>query len=87
MQVIAAVGEVNASRALKEASDSIAASKTAMQLRYLQTLNIIAAERGSTIMFPIPMDIMGPMVCVLCVCARLVAACLVCRYVNELHLY
>ena len=62
--MIAAVGEVNAARALKEASESIAASPTAMQLRYLQTLNIIAAERGSTIIFPIPINMLGPMVCV-----------------------
>lgn len=61
-QVITATGEVNAARALKEAAESIGSSPTAMQLRYLQTLNIIAAERGSTIIFPIPIDMMGPMV-------------------------
>ncbi len=61
-QVITATGEVNAARALKEAAESISSSPTAMQLRYLQTLNIIAAERGSTIIFPIPIDMMGPMV-------------------------
>lgn len=61
-QVITATGELNAARALKEAAESIASSSTAMQLRYLQTLNIIAAERGSTIIFPIPIDMMGPMV-------------------------
>ena len=49
---------MDASRALKEAADTIA-TPTALQLRYLQTLNTIAAERGSTIMFPIPMEIMG----------------------------
>lgn len=62
MQVIAADGELNAARALKEAAETISQSSTAMQLRYLQTLNIIAAERGSTIVFPIPIDMMGPMV-------------------------
>ena len=46
---------------MKEAAETIASSRTAMQLRYLQTLNIIAAERGSTIMFPIPIDILGGM--------------------------
>ena len=61
-QVITADGELNAARALKEAAETIAQSSTAMQLRYLQTLNIIAAERGSTIVFPIPIDMMGPMV-------------------------
>ena len=58
--MIAADGELNAARALKEAAETIAQSSTAMQLRYLQTLNIIAAERGSTIVFPIPIDMMGP---------------------------
>lgn len=61
-QTIAAEGELNAARALKEAAETIASSSTAMQLRYLQTLNIIAAERGSTIVFPIPIDMLGPMV-------------------------
>lgn len=59
--MISADGELNAARALKEAAETIASSRTAMQLRYLQTLNIIAAERGSTIMFPIPIDILGGM--------------------------
>ncbi|RXN04198.1 mitochondrial ornithine transporter 1-like protein [Labeo rohita] len=57
MQVIAAEGEMNASRALKEASLVIAESPSALQLRYLQTLNTIAAERNSTIIFPLPIDI------------------------------
>jgi hypothetical protein len=61
--VIAADGELNAARALKEAAETISKSSTAMQLRYLQTLNIIANERGSTILFPLPIDILGPMVC------------------------
>lgn len=61
LQIISAKGELDASRALKEAADTIA-TPTALQLRYLQTLNTIAAERGSTIMFPIPMEVMGPAV-------------------------
>lgn len=61
--MIAADGELNAARALKEAAETISKSSTAMQLRYLQTLNVIAAERGSTILFPLPIDILGPMVC------------------------
>lgn len=60
-KVIAANGELNAARALKEAAETISKSSTAMQLRYLQTLNVIAAERGSTIIFPLPIDILGPM--------------------------
>ncbi|KAJ8285667.1 hypothetical protein GJAV_G00029570 [Gymnothorax javanicus] len=56
-KVIAAEGEMNASRALKEASMVIAESPSALQLRYLQTLNTIAAEKNSTIVFPLPIDI------------------------------
>ncbi|KAG7255231.1 hypothetical protein CRUP_017357 [Coryphaenoides rupestris] len=57
-KVIAAEGEMNASRALKEASLVIAESPVALQLRYLQTLNTIAAEKNSTIIFPLPIDLM-----------------------------
>jgi len=57
-KVIAAEGELNASKALKEAADVIAASPAALQLRYLQTLSTIAAERNSTILFPMPIDMM-----------------------------
>ncbi|RWS25365.1 band 7 protein-like isoform X2 [Leptotrombidium deliense] len=56
-RVIAAEGEQKASRALKEASDVINESPAALQLRYLQTLNSIAAEKNSTIVFPIPMEL------------------------------
>ncbi|XP_030633860.1 stomatin (EPB72)-like 3a [Chanos chanos] len=56
-KVIAAEGEMNASRALKEASLVIAESPAALQLRYLQTLNTIAAEKNSTIIFPLPIDL------------------------------
>ncbi|XP_072302190.1 stomatin (EPB72)-like 3b [Eucyclogobius newberryi] len=57
-KVIAAEGEMNASRALKEASLVIAESPSGLQLRYLQTLTTIAAEKNSTIVFPLPIDIM-----------------------------
>merc|ERR1712050_227773 len=56
-KVIAAEGEQKASKALKEASDIIAESSSALQLRYLQTLTSIAAEKNSTIIFPLPMDL------------------------------
>lgn len=55
-KVIAAEGEQKASRALKEASEVIAQSSSALQLRYLQTLNSISAEKNSTIIFPLPID-------------------------------
>lgn len=56
-KVIAAEGEQKASRALKEAADVIADSGAALQLRYLQTLSSIAAEKNSTIVFPIPLEL------------------------------
>merc|ERR1712227_1104729 len=55
-KIIAAEGEMNASKNLKEAADTIASSPAALQLRYLQTLTAISAEKNSTIVFPIPMD-------------------------------
>ncbi|XP_071797329.1 band 7 protein AGAP004871-like [Asterias amurensis] len=58
-KVIAAEGEQNASRALKEAADIIAESPNALQLRYLQTLNSISAEKNSTIIFPLPINILA----------------------------
>nr|KAF6434560.1 stomatin [Molossus molossus] len=58
IKVIAAEGEMNASRALKEASIVITESPAALQLRYLQTLTTIAAEKNSTIIFPLPIDML-----------------------------
>jgi erythrocyte band 7 integral membrane protein len=58
MQVIAAEGEHKASRALKEAADVISESPAALQLRYLQTLTSISAEKNSTIIFPVPIDLL-----------------------------
>ena len=56
--MIAAEGEQKSSRALKEASDIISESSSALQLRYLQTLNTISAEKNSTIIFPLPMEVL-----------------------------
>ncbi|XP_071948118.1 band 7 protein AGAP004871-like isoform X2 [Antedon mediterranea] len=58
-KVIAAEGEQNASRALKEAADVIAESPAALQLRYLQTLSNISAEKNSTIIFPLPIELVS----------------------------
>ncbi|XP_044179648.1 stomatin-like [Acropora millepora] len=58
-KVIAAEGEMNASRALKEAADVISESPSALQLRYLQTLTTISAEKNSTILFPLPVDFLS----------------------------
>ncbi|KFU90529.1 Erythrocyte band 7 integral membrane protein, partial [Chaetura pelagica] len=57
-KVIAAEGEMNASRALKEAAMVITESPAALQLRYLQTLTTIAAEKNSTIVFPLPVNML-----------------------------
>lgn len=61
-KVLAAEGEQKASRALKEAADIMMESPAAIQLRYLQTLNSIAAEKNSTIIFPLPIDLLSSMV-------------------------
>ncbi|XP_052789880.1 band 7 protein AGAP004871-like isoform X2 [Mya arenaria] len=61
-KVILADGEMKASRSLKEAADIMSESPAAMQIRYLQTLNSIAAERNSTIIFPLPIDMLTQMV-------------------------
>jgi erythrocyte band 7 integral membrane protein len=58
LQVIAAEGEQKASWALKQAAETISSSPGALQLRYLQTLNSISAEKNSTIIFPVPVDFM-----------------------------
>lgn len=58
-QVIAAEGEQKAARALKEASDVISESSLALQLRYLQTLSTISAEKNSTIIFPMPIEFLN----------------------------
>ena len=58
-KVIAAEGEMNASIKLKEAADIIAQAPNAMQLRYLQTLTAISAEKHSTIVFPLPIEMVN----------------------------
>ncbi|XP_014784177.1 band 7 protein AGAP004871 isoform X1 [Octopus bimaculoides] len=57
-KVIAAEGEQRASRALKEAADIMCESPASLQLRYLQTLNTISAEKNSTIIFPLPIEVL-----------------------------
>jgi len=60
-KIIAAKGEMDASKALRDAADMINQSPGALQLRYLQTLGSIAAEKNSTIVFPLPMEILKGM--------------------------
>ena len=57
-KVVAAEGEQKASIALKLAADTINQSPVALQLRYLQTLTHISAEKNSTIIFPIPIELL-----------------------------
>ncbi len=55
-KVIHADGEFQASAKLKDAANVMAEQPVTLQLRYLQTLTEVAAEKNSTILFPIPID-------------------------------
>ncbi len=59
-KVIHAEGEFQAAQKLSEAADVISRNPIALQLRYLQTLVEVAAEKNSTTIFPIPIDIISP---------------------------
>ncbi|GCF08607.1 slipin family protein [Dictyobacter arantiisoli] len=59
-KVIHAEGELQASTQLAQAASVIGSQSSALQLRYLQTLTEIAVEKNSTIIFPLPMDIIEP---------------------------
>lgn len=61
-KVIHAEGELQASEKLLQAAQTLSGQAEAMQLRYLQTLANIASDRTSIIVFPVPMDILGPMI-------------------------
>ena len=61
-KVIAAEGEYQAAEKLGMAADVISAHPTALQLRYLQTLVEISAEKASTTIFPVPIDLITPLV-------------------------
>ena len=56
-KIINAEGEQQAAQKLLEAAEILGLKPEAMQLRYLSTLNVIANERSSTIVFPFPMDL------------------------------
>lgn len=57
-KVIHAAGEYEASEKLVQAAQQLSAQSESMQLRYLQTLTEIAGEKSSTIVFPLPMDLL-----------------------------
>jgi regulator of protease activity HflC (stomatin/prohibitin superfamily) len=59
-KVIHAEGEFQASKKLSEAADIMSRSPNAMILRYLQTLTEVSVNKGSTIIFPIPIDLFRP---------------------------
>jgi len=58
-KVIHAMGEFEAAEKLAEAGKVMAATPATLQLRYLQTLTEISSERHSTVIFPVPIDIIG----------------------------
>ncbi len=58
-KVIHADGEFQASSKLSEAGEVIAKNPVTLQLRYLQTLTEIASEKNSTIIFPLPIELLG----------------------------
>jgi regulator of protease activity HflC (stomatin/prohibitin superfamily) len=61
-KVIHAQGELQASAQLAQAAAVIGTHPAALQLRYLQTLTEIAVEKNSTIIFPLPIDLIEPMI-------------------------
>ncbi len=58
-KVIHAEGEKQAAQALMEAAEILATQPSAMQLRYLQTLTQVAGDKSSTLVFPIPVDLLS----------------------------
>jgi regulator of protease activity HflC (stomatin/prohibitin superfamily) len=61
-KVIHAEGEFQASQKLADAANIIATAPSALQLRFLQTLTEIATEKNSTIIFPVPIDLLKPFI-------------------------
>ena len=60
-KIIHAEGELQASKHLLQASQVLSRQPQALQLRYLQTLTEIAGEKSSTIVFPLPMELITPL--------------------------
>ncbi len=59
-KVIHAMGEFEASKNLASAAEQISSQSGALQLRFLQTMTEIASEKNSTILFPMPLDLLKP---------------------------
>ncbi len=60
-KVINAQGELQAAQTLAEAAKTLAQQSSAMQLRYLETLADIAHDKSQLIIFPLPLDLIGPL--------------------------
>lgn len=61
-KVIHAEGEKQAAQALMEAAEILAEQPSAMQLRYLQTLTQVAGDKSSTLVFPVPVDLLASLI-------------------------
>ncbi|MBI5475205.1 MAG: slipin family protein [Ignavibacteriales bacterium] len=59
-KIVHAEGELQASQKLSDAAEIISNNPIALQLRFLQTLTEVAADKNSTIIFPLPMDLLEP---------------------------
>ncbi|MGV8967808.1 MAG: slipin family protein [Cellulomonas sp.] len=59
-KIINARGELQASEELSQAAETLSRNPASLQLRYLQTLLELGADHNSTVVFPIPIDIIGP---------------------------
>ncbi len=60
-KIIHAEGEKQAAQQLVEAAQTLGADPKALQLRYLQTLSDLSSEKATTIVFPLPMDLIKPL--------------------------
>jgi regulator of protease activity HflC (stomatin/prohibitin superfamily) len=60
-KIINAEGEKQAASMLAEAAKTLSSQKQALQLRYLQTLKEVAGEKTNTIIFPLPLDLITPL--------------------------
>ena len=72
-KVLLAQGEFLAAQTLADAAKVISTEPAALQLRYLQTLTEIAVEKNSTIIFPLPIDLVAPLTALLDSAAQRIA--------------
>lgn len=63
-KIIHAEGEKQAAQTLREAAEMLSKEPASMQLRYLQTLTQVAGDKSSTLVFPVPMDLLNSLQCV-----------------------